>query len=203
MKELLAPLEFRQTLPSAVSIFIVGFVLSMFAEGWTFYGYLDVYAWPLGVGLGVVIYGCGFLFTCTPKLITTPMRELLQTLHNLFHKLNWFQIVVLSLLAGIGEELLIRGVLQSWLVNNSNPLIGVITASLIFGLLHYMTKTYVLLTFGLGLLFGAAFHFSESIVLVIVAHIVYDLIAFAMIVKFPHMLGLHSANEKISIINQR
>ncbi len=206
MKTILGPLKFVQVLPSAFIILGLGIMLSVFfgdwLGDWTPAGKLGALVWPAGVALGAAIYALSYLLSTSPRLLTASMKELLQTLHNLFQNLTWPQIVILSLLAGIGEELLIRGVLQSWLTGVTTPAAGIIAASLIFGLLHYMTKTYVLLTFVLGLMFGVAFHLSDSILLVMVAHTVYDIFAFAMIVKFPHMLGLESQHGKINIIRE-
>lgn len=202
MKSLQSPLKFTQVLPSAVIILIVGAFLSLFVGSWTWAGSLGVWAWPAGAVLGIAIYAISYFLSTSSWLVSSSIRDLLHTLHILFQNLSWLQIVILSLLAGIGEELLIRGVLQSWLVSVTGPWVGIVTASLIFGLLHYMTKVYVVLTFALGMLFGLAFHFSDSILLVMIAHTVYDIFAFAMIVKFPHMLGLNSQNGKINIIRE-
>ena len=127
------------------------------------------------------------------------MHNLLLTLHSFFKRFTWFQILVVSLLAGVGEELLIRAVLQSYLIEKISPVWGIVCASIVFGALHFMTKTYVLLTFFLGLLFGLSFYYSGSVVLVMVAHTVYDVIAFAMIVKFPHKLGLNVGRETTTV----
>lgn len=202
MSNVQAPLKFSQVVWSAAIILVVGSVLSLFVGDWTWFGSLGFWSIPLGAALGAAIYSISYLLSTLPKLVSASLRDLLQTLHHLFQDLSWLQIVILSLLAGIGEEMLIRGVMQSWLVSVTNPWIGIIGASLIFGLLHYMTKTYVLLTFALGMLFGLAFHFSNSLLLVMIAHTVYDIFAFALIVKFPHMLGLSAQSSKISVIRE-
>jgi membrane protease YdiL (CAAX protease family) len=107
-----------------------------------------------------------------------------------------------SLLAGVGEEILIRGGLQSILVGLTSPFVGMLLASLIFGVMHFLSKIYVLITFVIGFVFALVFYLTDSMLLVMVAHTVYDIFAFAMIVKFPHMLGLELKNEQISIIDE-
>ncbi len=201
MRLTLTPLRFRQVLPSACGILFLGAVLSIFQSSWQWLGELAWAAIPYGILLGVTFYLIGFAASCTSWTRTRSMTELLATLNQLFQNFTWPQIIIVSLLAGIGEEWLIRAVLQGFLVDSFGPVVGIVAASLIFGLLHFMTKTYVLLTFLLGSLFGVAFYLSNSLLLVMIAHAVYDILAFAMIVKFPHVLGVNSSNEKTPIIN--
>lgn len=203
MKLIQGPVSFTEVLPSAVVILMLGAGLSWFNYyfqwfgSWQWFGQLGWLAVTYGVILGVVIYLLGFALSCSPWTKTKSMHRLLTTLHQLFQNFTWPQIVAVSVLAGVGEELLIRAVLQVFLVDNVGAFWGVFGASLIFGLLHFMTKTYVLLTFALGLLFGVAFHYFNSIVVVMIGHTVYDIIAFAMIVKFPHILGIKTSHAKI------
>ncbi|MFT6034231.1 MAG: membrane protease YdiL (CAAX protease family) [Arenicella sp.] len=203
MKLTQEPLSFRQVLPSALTILALGSLLSLFVSSWYWLAGLGWLVIPYGLLLGLAIYLLGFILSCSWYTRTASMQDLLNTLHQLFRNFTWPQIIVVSILAGVGEELLIRAVLQTFLVNTAGPLWGIAVASLIFGLLHFMTKTYVLLTFALGFLFGLAFHFTGSIVLVMLAHTVYDIVAFAMIVKFPHMLGVDLNHDKKSIITER
>jgi len=203
MKLIQGPVSFREVLPSAIIILSLGVALSWLHAPWQWLGDLGWSAVFYGVALGLVIYLLGFIFSCSPWTKTRAMHDLLTTLHQLFQNFSWPQIVAVSLLAGIGEELLIRAVLQTFLVSNVGVFWGIVSASFIFGLLHFMTKTYVFLTFALGLLFGIAFHYSDSIVLVMIAHTIYDIIAFAMIVKFPHILGLDLVNERTIDIREQ
>jgi membrane protease YdiL (CAAX protease family) len=203
MKLVQPPVSFRQVLPSALIILALGALLSIFVSSWQWLAGLGWLVIPYGVVLGLAVYLLGFILSCSPWTKTGPMHELLNSLHQLFRNFTWPQIVVVSILAGVGEELLIRAVLQTFLVSTAGPIWGIVGASLIFGLLHFMTKTYVLLTFSLGLLFGLAFYFTDSIVLVMLGHAVYDIAAFAMIVKFPHILGVDSINGNKSIITEQ
>jgi len=203
MKTIQGPISFREVLPSALIILALGVILSWFSSPWQWLGQLGLSAFSYGTILGLAIYLLGFAVSCSPRTKTKSMHELLTRLNQLFRNFTWPQIIVVSLLAGIGEELLIRGVLQTFLVDSVGAFWGIVGASLIFGLLHFMTKTYVAITFALGLLFGIAFHYSGSLILVMVGHAAYDIAAFAMIVKFPHMLGLDLHNAEATIIKER
>lgn len=193
---------FRDVLPSAVGLMTLGIVIALFYQPWTWSGALGWFAVPLGIVFGSLTYFIMFSISASPSLRVNSIQSLLGMLHGLFKNFTWPQIILVSVLAGVGEEILIRGALQSFLVSLSSPVIGIIVASLIFGLLHFLTKTYVLITFLIGLVFAIAFHLSGSMLLVMVAHSVYDIWAFAMIVKFPHTLGIQSMDAQISIIDE-
>ena len=85
-------------------------------------------------------------------------------------RMNWWQINTVSIAAGVGEEMLFRGVLQAWL--------GLWITSLLFGLAHAMNATYFLVTVGVGLYFGALYEWSGNLWTPIIAHAVYDVVAF-------------------------
>jgi hypothetical protein len=80
------------------------------------------------------------------------------------------EILLLSAAAGLGEEVLFRGLIQSWL--------GFWLTSLLFGLIHALTPAY----FVLGTLFGMAFGWlalaTGNLLAPICAHAVYDAVAF-------------------------
>ncbi|WP_444933697.1 lysostaphin resistance A-like protein [Microbulbifer sp. JTAC008] len=108
----------------------------------------------------------------------------------LFSKLSPSQMVWVALAAGVCEELLFRGFLQSWLSQLSTPFLGLLGASLIFALLHCVSWVYFFLTFMIGLILGIFYQMSGGLVGAIVWHAVYDLLAIFAIVHFPHLLGL-------------
>ncbi len=91
-------------------------------------------------------------------------------LHNEFRpvarQLSSTGIVALALMSGIGEELLFRGLLQ--------PYVGLIAQAVIFGLLHQLPGrsrwVWVAWAAAVGLLLGAVFELTGSIIGPIVAH---------------------------------
>lgn len=200
MRAFSRPLLLKDVLPSALGIVVLGAAFSIFtSSGWSLLGALGWWAIPGGILLGVLLYSLCFTLTCWRPFYTPSMKQLMGTLHGLFKNFSWFEIVLISCLAGIGEELLIRGALQTWLVDAINPLVGVLVASLIFGLMHYLSRVYVIVTSVLGLLFGMALLLTDSILLVIIGHAVYDVCAFFMVVKRPDLLGLRSGHEQFEI----
>ncbi|SFB91360.1 CAAX protease self-immunity [Microbulbifer thermotolerans] len=103
------------------------------------------------------------------------------------------QIVVISLAAGICEEVLFRGFLQSWLSHLSSPAAGLLVASLVFALLHYASFIYFAATFLVGIAFGVCYRMTESLLCVAVWHAAYDLFVLTVMLRFPHLLRLAEA----------
>lgn len=136
--------------------------------------------WRLADGLlGVVLtvpMGLGFvlcLYVPLPPLVR--IRQFSdEVLRPLFASCSLMQLALLSLLAGIGEELLFRGVIQEILSRWAGAAVGLVLASLLFGLLHPITPTYILLAGLMGLYLGIAWLLTGNLLTVIVAHALYD-----------------------------
>lgn len=103
-------------------------------------------------------------------------RELAPSLANL----RWFDLILLSLLAGVSEELLFRGLLQPWL--------GALWSNVLFGAVHWITPLYALLAFAIGsyLSWLMAVIEPSNLLTPIVTHAVHDYLAFLMIVSLHH-----------------
>jgi uncharacterized protein len=84
--------------------------------------------------------------------------------------------VTLGIVAGWGEELLFRGVLQNFLIHqSSNTVLGVVGSSVLFGLVHAVTPLYVILTLVASIYFGSIYiFFDHNLTVPIVCHAVYD-----------------------------
>ena len=79
-------------------------------------------------------------------------------------------LVLLSVLSGVGEEILFRGALQ--------PVIGLVAASLLFGALHVgPDRRYLVWTVwavGAGFLFGALYLWTGGILAPVIAHVLHN-----------------------------
>eukprot|EP00638_Chattonella_subsalsa_P005493 CAMPEP_0117756306 /NCGR_PEP_ID=MMETSP0947-20121206/13994_1 /TAXON_ID=44440 /ORGANISM="Chattonella subsalsa, Strain CCMP2191" /LENGTH=223 /DNA_ID=CAMNT_0005575857 /DNA_START=160 /DNA_END=828 /DNA_ORIENTATION=- len=85
--------------------------------------------------------------------------------------------LMLSLAAGFGEEMLFRGVIQNAVTNIAGDFTGLSVASVIFGVLHFISPAYAILATISGFYFGAVFTSSGNIAIPIIAHAFYDLVA--------------------------
>lgn len=143
----------------------------------------------LGSLFGVVLYLCLAVICFKVKPIAKLMEPLLRQIVKIYPAFSLPQILVISALAGFGEELLMRGILQAFISDHLGGFIGILIASLVFGLLHFLSFTYVIVTFLVGCLFGVVFHLTQDLLLVMVAHAVYDVFAF---------IGIKKASLKLS-----
>lgn len=90
----------------------------------------------------------------------------------------------ISLLAGLGEEALFRGVLQVLIGKYSNVWIGLIAASALFGLAHAVSRAYAVVAGIIGAYLGLLYLYTGNIVAPIVCHAAYDFIALVCLSRF-------------------
>src|SRR5262245_25090823 len=83
----------------------------------------------------------------------------------------------ISLLAGLGEELLFRGLFQDLLAGWGPTWLAVLIASALFGILHAVTPTYAVLATLMGAYLGAVYLWTENLTAAVTAHAAYDLFA--------------------------
>lgn len=94
-----------------------------------------------------------------------------------FGKESWFSIALLSVVAGVGEEVLFRAVLQGGLSIHTDPVVGVLAASFLFAACHALTKGYFAASFCIGIYIGVVWQAAGNLLVPIVAHAVYDFLA--------------------------
>jgi membrane protease YdiL (CAAX protease family) len=87
------------------------------------------------------------------------------------------ELVLLALVAGVAEELLFRGVVQTGLAGTLPPWAAVLVAGAAFGLAHFITPAYALLAGLAGMYLGGLFWVQGNLTAPIVAHVVYDVVA--------------------------
>lgn len=157
-------------------------------------------AWVAGINIGeqlrftliAVAWGFGAtvpmlaLFAVTYHFPVGPLgtiKSFLQTvLGPPLARCRWYDLVFVALLAGCSEELLFRGVLQSW-IGRWSVLAGLLASNVLFGLAHAITPTYAILAGLLGVYLGLLFTITgeANLVPVILCHAVYDLVAFFVV----------------------
>ena len=95
---------------------------------------------------------------------------------------RWYELLLVAALAGIGEELLFRGVLQTWM-ERWGYLPALLASNVIFALCHAITVTYAVLAFVMGLLLGLLMDAPQerSLLAPIITHGLYDFFAFCVL----------------------
>ncbi len=111
----------------------------------------------------------------------------------LFSRTTVFELAMISLVAGIGEELLCRGLIQEGLSKAFGPpygiVIGLAVGSIIFGACHWITRTYAILATLVGVYFGLLFILTGNLLAPVVAHAAYDFCALVYLVKWSGAAG--------------
>lgn len=93
------------------------------------------------------------------------------------------QILLISLGAGISEEILFRGALQGWLTEAAGLGVALIVPSILFGLVHGSSAAYVVITGVIGLYLAIVMAWSGNLVVPMTAHAVYDIFALFLTVR--------------------
>lgn len=152
-----------------------------------------------GLGWGLLAAVPMLLFVAgVRKIPCGPVRQLEELgddgIFKLLLQLTPLEMILVSICAGVGEELLFRGWLlpmvrglfvDGGLLNSmgsldggANSVIAIGTAvaisSLVFGLVHPITKLYVLITAMIGVYLGMILVWTENLLIPIVAHAAYD-----------------------------
>jgi len=97
-------------------------------------------------------------------------QTILHDLKPLFSHLTLPDMCIISLLAGFSEELLFRG--------------GIFAASVIFGLLHFISPAYFVIAFLMSIYIGFLCYYLQSLLIPIQIHFVYDLCALIYLKHF-------------------
>ncbi len=109
-----------------------------------------------------------------------------ETIKPLFSRLSIFEIALISLLAGIGEEFMFRGLIQPVIANWFGFWIGLTVAAVLFGAFHLITPTYAILATLVGFYLGILFHYTGNLLDVVIAHGLYDFVALVYLVNTPN-----------------
>jgi membrane protease YdiL (CAAX protease family) len=93
-----------------------------------------------------------------------------------------FDLAGISVLAGVGEEMLFRGVLQPVFGRGLGTWPALFVTSALFGLLHPISAAYTVIAGLFGVYLGCLWLATENLLVVMVAHAVYDFLVLAYLV---------------------
>jgi uncharacterized protein len=180
--------------PAATALFEAGLVLVAIGLGWLLKSPpLATFRFegrPALLGIAATLPPLAVFWLCL-KCPWRPLAEIAritdEMLVPLFRDCWVVELAVIAALAGIGEEMLFRGVIQSAAAaeigGERGVWIALLIASALFGLLHPITPAYAILAGLIGLYLGALWLASGNLLVPIVAHGVYDFLALAYLVK--------------------
>ena len=159
---------------------------------------------PLSLGIGLA--ASLPMFAVLPLIARSEFRMLARIREVMDeHLLPWLSpcrlvdLAVLASLAGIAEELLFRAFLQAAIGDWLGPVWGLAIASVIFGLVHWITPGYVLLACMAGFYLGGVWLATDGDTLaVMLAHGSYDFGALLILLKW-HQKGLLKTDAQITL----
>lgn len=97
------------------------------------------------------------------------------------------ELLLLAASAGFAEELMFRGVIQDGIQQVRPDTIGMVlglaAGALIFGVLHTVTRAYAVLATLMGIYLGVLLLLTESLLVPMIVHAVYDAVAFLVLLR--------------------
>jgi len=117
-------------------------------------------------------------------------RALMQVVDELivpmFRDWTLLDLALAGACAGIGEEILFRGALQAAASETYGPVIGLVSASVIFGVVHAVNASYAVFATLLGVYLGLLWQLTDNLVAPIIAHGLYDFLALIYLTRIRH-----------------
>ena len=106
------------------------------------------------------------------------LRKLVEELlGGLVTDCHWVELALISVAAGLGEEIFFRGALQPWIENLSNPAFALVLVSLLFGAAHAISISYFIVATLIGFYLGWLANNYDDLVAPIISHALYDFVA--------------------------
>ncbi|TWT63627.1 CPBP family intramembrane glutamic endopeptidase [Rubinisphaera italica] len=147
-----------------------------------------IFSWkPLIYGL-LAALPLFVIFMAIEQLPISSVQKVQQTVLDAMGRFlagcNHLELALLALLAGIGEEILFRGFLMTWIESFAGYYWGLAISSLAFGLMHAVTWVYTIFATAAGFYFGFVFDITgeRNLLAPIATHAFYDYLAFLVIV---------------------
>lgn len=100
-----------------------------------------------------------------------------EVLRPLLSPCTTMDLLGISILAGVGEEMFFRGVLQGTLEQKLPVWLAVLIASSLFGVMHAVTLTYALFAGIMGAYLSWVWHAADNLLAPVLAHALYDFLA--------------------------
>ncbi|ART75959.1 hypothetical protein B4U37_07920 [Sutcliffiella horikoshii] len=137
-----------------------------------------------GILTGTILYGVFLVAYLILKVLPFPLITFVEELYLIVGPRSWWHYLMLVLIIIPGEEIFWRRYLQSKLVNRYGMLVGVIAGACLYALAHTWTGNPMLVAAAAtaGVVWGALYVWKNSLTLVIISHLVFNL---WLLVIFP------------------
>lgn len=182
-----------------------------------FEGGLILVAWVIAAFAGVPLFGDfhwdaldalkGVAATVPPLLFFVwsmnatwdPVRRVRVALEEfarpIFRDFSILQLLIVSIVAGVSEEVLFRAVIQGGLEEPAGRIAALAMASLLFGLVHAVTLGYAVGATVIGVYIGWIWMQGGNLLIPIVIHAAYDFVALTWFVRKTPPLEMDSEKK--------
>ena len=93
-------------------------------------------------------------------------------------------LAVVALGAGVGEEVLTRGLLHTFALNHLAPIVALLVTGIVFGLMHPISTSYVAIAGLIGVYLGWVWQISgPDLIAPAIAHALYDFVALLVLCR--------------------
>ncbi|WP_296058367.1 CPBP family intramembrane glutamic endopeptidase [uncultured Amphritea sp.] len=127
------------------------------------------------------------LVLCAGFLDYRPVKDLFslsrEHITRLFSDASLLDLALVAGVAGLGEEVLFRGVIQTVLATYFGPLAGVLIAAVLFGLVHSLSLAYVIGATLIGIYLGCLLLSFDNLLVPVITHGLYDFIVLVVLLK--------------------
>ena len=184
----------RQTVVLLAVLVEGGMIVAASVLGWMIdQPPLRFFAWTLrgvfwGVAAAVPLVALFFVFQRWP---IGPLQRIQrfseEVIRPLLAPCSWIDLLGISALAGLGEETFFRGVLQEAVTQWFNSVwLGILAVSILFGLMHSITFTYVVLATLMGAYLGCVWLYADhNLLAIVITHALYDFVVLLWLLRGP------------------
>ena len=176
----------------------------MFTAGFEFG--LGAIAWAVGNVIGIDVFqsarfsanGLGILATaplllmlcCLLRWPIGPLGRLVDKTRNMARMFlapcGIVGLAIVAVGAGVGEEILTRGLLHTFVLNHLAPIVALLVTGIVFGLMHPISTSYVAIAGLIGVYLGWVWQISgPDLIAPVVAHALYDFVALLVLCHEP------------------
>jgi uncharacterized protein len=180
----------REVIVMLAVFFEAGLAPLSLVLGWLFgHPPLEHFAWKLeGALMGVLAtVPLVLMFLAMLRWPVGPLKRVKNFCDHevvpLLNNSSWSEIALISLSAGVGEEMLFRGVIQTAIGNWLGWTWGLVLASMLFGLFHPISLTYMAIASILGLYLGGVLLAEGNLLTSMVVHALYDFAALGYLLR--------------------
>jgi membrane protease YdiL (CAAX protease family) len=151
---------------------------------------VDLRAGVLALAATLPLVACVFWSMRTEVAFFARFREVLrETVVPLFAGSSLPELLLIAIMAGIGEEVFFRGFLQGSLGRVVNPWIALALVSALFGVAHMVSIGYAIIAGLLGAYLGALLLLTGNLFVAVAVHALFDVVALLLILRMPLPAG--------------